>query len=119
MQVLYAMLFATLCATAGDALLSYGMKQVGKENHAGIAFLWATLRNGYVGTGILLLTMFFGLYAHALSRADLSVVLPLTALSYVFAAVVASFILHETVTPMRWFGTCIIMVGVTVVIKSE
>jgi drug/metabolite transporter (DMT)-like permease len=118
-QILLIMFIATVCAAVGDALLSMGMKQVGQGQHAGLQFLWATLRNGYALGGTLLLTVFFGLYAHVLSRAELSYVLPITALNYVFAALIAKVFLHEAVSPMRWLGTFIIMVGVAVVIRAE
>jgi drug/metabolite transporter (DMT)-like permease len=115
--LLVAMLIASCCNALGNALLSIGMKQVGKGAYSGVQFLGATLGNGYAVGGTVLLAIFFGLFAHALSRAELSIVLPITALTYVFSSVLAKILLHEEVSPMRWLGTLIIMVGVAIVIK--
>ena len=41
--------------------------------------------------------------------------LPLTAVGYVFAALLGKFILHEDVTPERWVGTALIFFGVALV----
>ena len=62
---------------------------------------------------------YFGLYMYALKSADLSFVLPLTAISYLLGAALARFYLHETVTPTRWIGALIITAGVVVVGLGE
>jgi drug/metabolite transporter (DMT)-like permease len=62
--------------------------------------------------GILLLLAFFATYMTALSWADLTYVLPATSLGYVILALVARFILHEHVSPMRWLGIGLITSGV-------
>jgi drug/metabolite transporter (DMT)-like permease len=61
------------------------------------------------------MALYFVLYMLALRWADLSFVLPLTALSYLLGAMLAKYYLHETVTPVRWLGAAIITLGVVVV----
>ncbi len=118
-QLIGAMLLAALCSAVGNALLSVGMKQVGKGEYTGVSFAWAAFTNGYAMSGTLILGIFFSLFAYALSKAELSYVLPVTTLSYVFAAFIAKIILHEPVSPMRWLGTAVIMIGVAIIIKSS
>ncbi len=60
----------------------------------------------------------FFLWLAILSWSELSFVLPLTALSYVVTALLATFVLGETVTPLRWAGTILICLGVILVTKS-
>jgi drug/metabolite transporter (DMT)-like permease len=48
----------------------------------------------------------------ALSWADLTYVLPATSLGYVILALVARFVLHEHVSPLRWMGIALITGGV-------
>jgi drug/metabolite transporter (DMT)-like permease len=48
----------------------------------------------------------------ALSWADLTYVLPATSLGYVLLALVARFVLHEHVSPLRWLGIALITGGV-------
>ncbi|MGC2271743.1 MAG: hypothetical protein WA539_07145, partial [Candidatus Sulfotelmatobacter sp.] len=61
---------------------------------------------------ILLLLAFFATYMTALSWADLTYVLPATSLGYVLLALVARFVLHEHVSPLRWLGIALITGGV-------
>jgi drug/metabolite transporter (DMT)-like permease len=102
----------TVFAAAGDSMLSHGMKQAGSIslNHLqGVIF---ALANPWVALGILLLLAFFGAYMNALSWADLTYVLPATSLGYVLLALVARFVLHEQVSPLRWLGIALISGGV-------
>ena len=77
------------------------------------------LLNWAVVCGTLLMAAYFGLYMLALKWADLSFVLPLTAISYLLGAALARFYLHENVTPARWLGALIITAGVVVVGLGE
>jgi drug/metabolite transporter (DMT)-like permease len=63
--------------------------------------------------------LYFGLYSYCLSIADISFVLPFTAMSYLFVAALARFFLHEDVSPTRWLGAIIIVIGVIVVGLGE
>jgi drug/metabolite transporter (DMT)-like permease len=49
---------------------------------------------------------------NALSWADLTYVMPATALGYVLLALVARFVLHEHISPLRWLGIVLITAGV-------
>jgi drug/metabolite transporter (DMT)-like permease len=99
-------------AVAGDSMLSYGMKQTGNISvHHPLDVILAVL-NPWVAIGIVLLLAFFATYMTALSWADLTYVLPATSLAYVFLALVARFLLHEHVSPLRWLGIVLISGGV-------
>jgi len=50
---------------------------------------------------VVLLAIFFFLYLASLSWADISFVMPLTAMSFIFAALLAKFVLKEDVS---WFA---------------
>jgi drug/metabolite transporter (DMT)-like permease len=102
----------TVFAAAGDSMLSHGMKQTGNIslNHLqGVIF---AILNPWVAIGILLLLAFFATYMTALSWADLTYVLPATSLGYVLLALVAKFLLHEHISPLRWLGIALITGGV-------
>jgi drug/metabolite transporter (DMT)-like permease len=102
----------TVFAAAGDSMLSHGMKEIGSISLDHIqGVIWAVL-NPWVAIGILLLLAFFATYMTALSWADLTYVLPATSLGYVILALVARFVLHEHVSPMRWVGIVLITSGV-------
>ncbi len=99
-------------AAAGDSMLSHGMKQTGAISlHHPLGLILAVL-NPWVAVGIVLLLAFFATYTTALSWADLTYVLPATSLGYVLLALVARFVLHEQVSPLRWLGIALISGGV-------
>jgi drug/metabolite transporter (DMT)-like permease len=119
LTVLTLVVVATICVSIGETLLSVGMKQVEAAGRPGFGIVGAAMTNRLVIGGTLLMMAFFGLYAKALGLAEISFVLPITALSYLFVALMARFILHENVTPTRWAGTLLIFLGVAVVAFGE
>jgi drug/metabolite transporter (DMT)-like permease len=102
----------TVFAAAGDSMLSHGMKQAGNISLSHLQGVVLALLNPWVAVGILLLLAFFASYMNALSWADLTYVLPATSLGYVLLALVAKFVLHEQVSPLRWLGIALISGGV-------
>ena len=102
----------TVFAAAGDSMLSHGMKQVGSISIHHLQGVIFAILNPWVAVGILLLLAFFATYMSALSWADLTYVLPATSLGYVILALVARFVLHEHVSPLRWMGIALITGGV-------
>jgi drug/metabolite transporter (DMT)-like permease len=99
----------------GDACLARGMKQVGAIDLHHLTNVFVALANPFVIAGIFLLLGFMACYMTALSFADLTYVLPATAISYVVMCLLSIFWLHEHVSPQRWLGVALIVVGVGVV----
>jgi drug/metabolite transporter (DMT)-like permease len=118
-HILVMVLLATVCVSIGETMLSAGMKQVEASGRDGLGFLGAAMTNRLVVGGTLLMMAYFGIYAKALGLADISFVLPITALSYLIVALLARYVLHESVTPTRWVGALLIFVGVVVVAFGE
>jgi drug/metabolite transporter (DMT)-like permease len=77
--------------------------------------IFVALANPFVVIGILLLLGFMWSYMTALSFADLTYVLPATAISYVVMIVLSILWLHEHVSAQRWVGVAFIVIGVGVV----
>ncbi|MGA8763104.1 MAG: EamA family transporter [Candidatus Sulfotelmatobacter sp.] len=102
----------TVFAAAGDSMLSHGMKQSGAISLQHPLDLILAVLNPWVAVGIVLLFAFFATYTTALSWADLTFVLPATSLGYVLLALIARFVLHEQVSPLRWLGIALISGGV-------
>lgn len=109
----YAILAAvTLTASIGDTFLSRGMAQVGPVDMHHLGLLWHALFNVYVVAGIVLLIGFFASYMTALSWADLTFVMPATALGYVVVALLSRVWLHERLSGYRWAGILLIVCAV-------
>jgi drug/metabolite transporter (DMT)-like permease len=69
--------------------------------------------------GTILQAAYFGLWLAVLSWEDLSVALPMQALNYLIVAFLSQWYLGESVTPMRWAGIVIILIGVGIVAKTS
>ena len=93
-------------------MLSHGMSQVGRVDLHHLGLLLSALTNVWVIAGIILLIGFFGSYMSALSWADLTFLMPATALSYVVVALLSRFWLHETLSVYRWAGIFMIVCAV-------
>ena len=119
MKIVIVVIIAALSAAIGESLLSFGMKKFGPLNTSDpshwLMLILSVVKNPYVFLGVVFLAIFFFLYLAALSWADLSFVLPLTALSYLFAAILAKYFLKEDVTWLRWAGTIVIVIGIVLV----
>jgi drug/metabolite transporter (DMT)-like permease len=120
MKTFVVILIATFCAAVGEVLLSYGMRKNGEVDltvpSQWLDLILSVVRNPYVFAGVVLLAVFFFLYLAALSWGDISYVMPLTAMSFIFVALMARFVLNEDVSLYRWIGTVIIVVGIAFVI---
>ncbi|HEY7183337.1 MAG TPA: EamA family transporter [Blastocatellia bacterium] len=121
---LFIVLFFAVCAqTLGDVSLALGMKSIGEVNTLDPAALFniglQVFTNPMILRGILLLVIFFVLYLTALSWADLSYVLPVTAFGYAVTAFLSWRLLGEPVSITRWIGTIIICFGVAIVSRTE
>ncbi len=96
----------------GDVLLKRGMQDFGPVDPHHLLRVISALGNPWVLAGIAFLICFFAAYLTALSWADLSYVLPATAMGYLLVAVLSHFFLHENVSPYRWAGIILISCGV-------
>jgi drug/metabolite transporter (DMT)-like permease len=99
----------------GDICLERGMNQMGSLSLSNAGSLVSAIFTPWVAIGIVLLLGFFAAYSIALSWADLTFVLPATALGYVLIALLAQFFLHQEVSLTRWIGILLVSVGVGVV----
>ncbi|MGA3172815.1 MAG: DMT family transporter [Syntrophorhabdales bacterium] len=119
MKTLIVILIATMCTAVGETFLSLGMRRIGLENPSFWRWFLLVATNPFVLVGVFCVTCFFFLYLAALSWADLSFVMPLTALSYLFAAVLARVFLGEQISWLRWTGIFVIVVGIALVAAEE
>jgi drug/metabolite transporter (DMT)-like permease len=105
-------------SVTGNYFLSIGMRPIGAVSLSPIAYLRA-MTNVWVVIGILLLIGWLVSQLSLLSWADLSYVLPVTGLSYVFSAAVGAWSLKERVSLTHWGGVFLIFAGVLVVGRTR
>ncbi len=116
LRVLIIVTVAAAAAALGQILLRRGMQEIGSlENYAPAAlavYFWRVLNNPYVVAGTILNAVFYFLFLAALSWTELTVALPLTAIEYGFASILAVLILGEALPPLRWIGIILVILGV-------
>lgn len=98
----------------GNSALTHGMQQAGDMGNSPLAMI-AVLFHPWVAFGVSLLIIWTLSHMALLSWADLSYVLPVTAVGYVLTALSGLLILGETITGTRWLGILLITAGVTLV----
>jgi drug/metabolite transporter (DMT)-like permease len=106
------------CAPLGDSCLARGMTAMPSISLAHPGALVAAVFTPWIAAGIALLIGFFASYLTALSWADLTFVLPATAIGNVFVELLSKFWLHEAISLERWVGVVLITLGVAFVAQG-
>lgn len=113
-----------ICAgTGGELCVSRAMKEAGEAKDfrpsAILALVVRGIRIRWMWTGIALMaTAFFALLG-AFSIAKVSLVVPVTALSYVVGTLGGKILLRERVTKERWTGILLVSCGVILVLLGR
>ncbi len=122
-RTLSAMTIACAAAAVGQILLRHGLQQVGPlesgEPMALASFLGRAMSNVSVVGGTILNAAFYLIFLVVLSWSEVTVALPLTALEYLFAAILSVMILKEAVPGLRWAGIILVIGGVVLIGLSE
>ena len=95
--------------------MAWGMKHVPEKMSMDPALFLHAMLNPFVAMGIVALILALLTRMALLSLADLSYVLPVTAIGYVISVFLGKMFLHETVTRQRWMGTLLIFAGALLV----
>jgi len=115
----FFILLMVIFGPLGNVLLGRGMRKIGSVDVESVGQVFhiamRVLSSPSIWAGILSLISFFVAYMLVLSWADYSYVQPASSVSYLMVALLAHFLLHEVVTPVRWLGVGIICLGVLVV----
>jgi drug/metabolite transporter (DMT)-like permease len=112
----YSLLALFLALRAfGNLALAWGAKHL-PETLAGnpLAYVRSVMNPG-IAVGIVMLIVALLVRLALLSVADLSFILPMTAIGYVLAAILGRFFLQEVVTPQRWLAVALIFGGAALV----
>jgi uncharacterized membrane protein len=107
-----------LTNVAGNSALTKGMQQLGDPGNSPLALI-AALFHPWVALGVALLILWTLTHMALLSWADLSYVMPITAIGYVVTAFASRFLLGESVSVLRWIGIVFITAGVTLVGRTS
>jgi drug/metabolite transporter (DMT)-like permease len=119
--ILYLLLVGA--GTGGELCVSRAMKAVGEAKDfrpvAVAGVIARALRVSWMWAGLTLMGIAFFSLLMALSWENVSLVVPVTAMSYAAGALGGKFFLGEQVTPRRWGGVLLVCIGVAVVIMGR
>jgi drug/metabolite transporter (DMT)-like permease len=119
--ILFALI--VVLGTVGELCISRAMKVVGevRDFHplAIAKVILRALRVGWMWAGLGMMAVAFFALLGALSFENVSFVVPVTALSYLAGTFGGVFFLGEHVTPQRWLGVSLVVVGVTLVVLGK
>ncbi|MGA3019884.1 MAG: hypothetical protein ABSF62_22420 [Bryobacteraceae bacterium] len=99
----------------GNLCLAWGTKHLPETLAADPLVYLRSMLDPAIALGIVMLILALLVRLALLSVADLSFVLPMTAVGYVLAALLGRFFLHEAVSPQRWLAVALIFSGTALV----
>ncbi|MBI3650428.1 MAG: hypothetical protein HY231_05205 [Acidobacteria bacterium] len=107
----------------GEICIAKGMRQIGEISTLRIRELvkigWRVLSNKFFFIGFVLMSMNFFVFLVVLSEADLSLVVPATALGFVLKTFAAKVFLREKISRERLLGTLLVGLGVALISLPE
>jgi uncharacterized membrane protein len=101
----------------GNLALSIGMKTAPVAE--GLLGYVRAFFSPIVLAGVMLLILWMLSRMTLMSWADLSYILPITAIGYVLSAIVGKIFLAEHISTMRWAGTLFISAGIMIVGRTK
>ena len=123
MRIAFFLSIVIFAGTGGEILVAHGIKQIARRRPvtrpAIIHLMGQTVRPGVMWVGLVLQAIAFFALLALLSWADVSFVVPATALNYVVGAAGSAIFLRERVNRVRWAGVLLVCLGVSVVFASE
>jgi drug/metabolite transporter (DMT)-like permease len=118
-KTIILLILVPIFGSLGNVSLGKGMRGVGEIQNLSVpslaVYLPKILSSGWIWLGIGSLLVFFVSYLLVLSWADYSYVMPVTAVGYVLAPLLAHLLLGEVVPGARWIGAAFIFLGVALV----
>lgn len=120
MEKTLTILLIALCFEAiGVVLLSRGLKQIGEVQRWTISevarIVGRGVTNKHILLGVLFETIFFVGLLTLLANAEVSLIWPLTSLGFVITTLAARVLEREQVSPLRWSGVILIVIGAAIV----
>jgi len=112
-------LFVVVTNVLGNVSLSWGMKHQNAQLGLSPLVYIRLIFSPWVMLGTAVLILWLLLRMTLLGWADLSYVLPVTAIGYVLTAVVGKYFLGEDISYQGWAGTALIVAGTVLVGMTE
>lgn len=116
---LLLLIAVVLAGAAGDVFVARAMKTVGELSSFRpgplFRFAFSTALNGFLWLGIFWKALAFFCFLSLVQTADLSWVVPASAVSFVVELIAAKLFLGESINVLRWAGALCITAGVALI----
>ncbi len=118
MKEMALFIFLMLIWTAAQVLLKTGMNEMaGKRVDFG--FFNQALTSWFILAGVVLSAAGFFFWLVILSRLDLSYSYLIASLSFVLVLIASAVFFKEEISPLRWIGAALIILGVFLVTQTN
>ena len=111
---LLLLLGSVACDVTGQVCFKLGVGHTGTGPDAR-SLVYKVFHSPWIASGVAVYALEFVLWFAALSRTELSIAFPFTALGYVGVVLASRLVLGEHVSMRRWLGVGTIVVGVALV----
>jgi uncharacterized membrane protein len=123
LKILLILFIGLVFESTGIVFLKKGMAAVGEVKMTSAAEIFRVVKAGVTSpqiiAGVFFEALFFVCLLIMMAKSDISFIWPLTGLSFVFSTFAAIWFLHETVSPVRWIGVMLVVIGAVVIGYSE
>lgn len=110
-RILLLTLLVTILNPLGDLCLSWGLKHLDRVVSTNPIDYVLAMLHPLVAVGVALLILWLLMRMALMSVADLTFILPVTAVGYALNVFLGKVVLHEAVSVQRWAGTVLIVAG--------
>jgi drug/metabolite transporter (DMT)-like permease len=121
LKIIMLSTFTTLLITSGQVLWKLGLSRIGGfylSEYSLLGNLFRILMNPFVIAGFVVYIIATGFFMFLLSKYDISLVIPISSVSFVFSLIAGAYIFHEQISLMRISGVFVIIAGILMVLKN-
>jgi drug/metabolite transporter (DMT)-like permease len=120
-KVVLLSFFTTFLVTSGQVLWKIGLQKIGGFYLAEKSILENVVRiisNGWIFSGFVVYAIATGFFMWLLSKFEISLVIPISSVAFIYSLMAGYWIFHETISPLRIVGVLFIVFGVFMVVRN-
>jgi drug/metabolite transporter (DMT)-like permease len=113
--------FTTLLITSGQVLWKIGLLRIGGFYHGNYGIIGNAIRilsNPQIIAGFFLYVVATGFFMFLISKYDMSLIIPLGSISFIFSLIAGAYIFQEHISMFRMAGVLVIIAGILMVLKN-
>ena len=120
-KVVLLSVFTTLLITTGQVLWKIGLQKIGgfyMAEKSIVENFFRIIFNGWIFSGFVVYAIATGFFMWLLSKFEISLVIPISSVAFIYSLMAGYWIFHETISPLRIVGVLCIVFGVFLVVRN-